>query len=132
MLHPGEVGVARGRLTKLPALVVAQTVTAPIAVIEVRISKNKIRPEIRMSVVVKSVAVSDLSVDAADGEIHARQAPGGVVRLLSVDAYSALGLATVTVSLRVCIDEPDRLDEHSSRPGARIIDPALVGFEHLD
>jgi hypothetical protein len=45
---------------------------------------------------VEGVAVGDLRLDAADGEVHLGQAPGGVVRLLAVDGdvaqLAAVGL----------------------------------------
>src|SRR6266568_6643817 len=49
--------------------------------------------------IVEGVAVRDQAVDPADREIHHRQAPSRVVRLLSVDGDVGLGLAAVPVPL---------------------------------
>ena len=85
VLHPGEVGVAGGRHAVLPALVLAQTLAAPIAHVERRIGEDEVGLQVRVAVVVEGVAVRDLPLDAADGEVHLRQPPGGVVRFLAVD-----------------------------------------------
>ena len=78
-----------------------------------------------MAVVVEGVALGDLAaVDAADGEVHARQAPGGVIRLLAVDRDVGLGLAAVAVPLRVRLDELHGLHEHARRAAAGIVHPA--------
>src|SRR5712691_3788160 len=58
---------------------------APVAHIEGRVGKDEVGPQVGMAVVVEGVAVRDLAVDATDGEVHARQPPGGIVRLLAVD-----------------------------------------------
>jgi hypothetical protein len=68
MLDPGEVSVADGRLTELPALVVTQTVAAPVGNVKWRIGENEIRLKVRMAVIVKRVAVGDLAVDAFIGD----------------------------------------------------------------
>ena len=98
VLHPGEVGVARRRHAVLPALVVAQALAAPVADVEGRIGEDEVGLEVGVAVVVEGVAVGDLAVDAADGEVHLGQPPGGVVRLLAVDADVGLGLAAVAVA----------------------------------
>ena len=77
-----------------------------------------------MLVVVEGVAVADLRVDAADGEVHLGQPPGGVVRLLPVDGDVADAPA-------VRLDELLALDEHPAGAAAGIVDAALVGREHL-
>ena len=92
VLHPGEVGVADGRLAELPAFVVAQAVAAPVGDVERRVGEDEVGFEIGMAVVVKRVAVGDLAVDAAQREIHFGQAPGGVIAFLAVDADVALEL----------------------------------------
>ena len=65
VLHPGEVGIARGRLAELPPFIIAQAVTAPVRNIERRVGENEIGLEVRVAVVVERVAVTDLTVDAA-------------------------------------------------------------------
>ncbi len=79
VLHPGEVGVARGRRAVDPALVVLQQLAAPVAVVEGRVGQHVVGLEVGVPVVVEGVAVGDLRVDAADGEVHLGQPPGGVV-----------------------------------------------------
>ena len=78
-----------------------------------------------MAVVVERVAVRDLGVDPADGEVHLGQAPGRVVGLLAVDA-------DVADAPGVRLDEPLALDEHAAAAAARVVDAALVRGEHLD
>ncbi len=78
-----------------------------------------------MPVVVKGVAVGDLRVDAADGEVHLGQAPGGVVGFLAVDG-------DVSQLAAVGLDELLAADEHAARAAAGVVDAALVGGEHLD
>ena len=125
VLHPGEVGVARRRRAVGPALVVLQQLAAPVAVVERRIGEHVVGLEVGVTVVVEGVAVRDLGVDAADGEVHLGQAPGGVVRLLAVDRDVA-DLAGVG------LDELLALHEHAARAAAGVVDAALVGREHLD
>ena len=78
-----------------------------------------------MLVVVEGVAVGDLRVDAADGEVHLGQPPGGVVGLLAVDG-------DVAELAAVGLDELLAADEHAARAAAGVVDAALVGREHLD
>jgi hypothetical protein len=89
-----------------------------------------------VAVGVEGVAVGDLAVDAADGEVHLREPPGGVVRLLAVDRDVGLGLAAgrvaVPVAVRVGADELQRLNEHPARAAAGVVDPTAVGLDHLD
>ena len=80
----------------------------------------------------EGVAVRDLAVDATDGEIHARQPPGGVVRLLAIDRDVGPGLAAIAVTVGVRTDELHRLHEHARGATAGIVHPAVVGLEHLD
>ena len=72
MLDPGEVGIAGRRRAVDPAFVVFQEIAAPVTVVEGRIGEHVIRLEIGMPVVVKRVAVRDLSVDAPDRKVHLR------------------------------------------------------------
>ena len=57
VLHPGEVGVARRRHAVLPALVVAQQVAAPVAVVERRVGQDVVGLQVRVQVGVEAVAV---------------------------------------------------------------------------
>ena len=125
VLHPGEVGVARGRHAVDPALVVLEQLAAPVAVVERRVGQHVVGLEVGVPVVVEGVAVGDLRVDAADGEVHLGQPPGGVVGLLAVDG-------DVAELAAVGLDELLALHEHAARAAAGVVDAALVGREHLD
>jgi len=59
-----------------------------------------------VAIVVKGVAVSDLAVDAADGQVHLGQAPGGIVGFLPIDGDVADGAG-------VGLDELFAGDEHA-------------------
>ena len=78
--------------------------------------------------------MADLALDAADGEVHVREAPRGVVGLLAVDAD--VGAAVVgargAVARGVLAEELHGLDEHARRATARVVDAAVVGLDHLD
>ena len=76
VLDPGEVGIARGRHSITPALVLAQTPAAPVADVEGRIGEDEVGLEVGEAVIVEGVAVLNLALDAADGEVHLRQPPG--------------------------------------------------------
>src|SRR5688572_11794269 len=105
VLDPGEVRIARRRYPVFPALVVAQALAAPIGDIERRISENEVSLEVGVAVVVEGIAVGDLAVNTADGQVHPRQPPSGIVRFLAVDRDVRPGLAAVAVALAVRPDE---------------------------
>jgi hypothetical protein len=123
VLHPGVVGVARGRRAVDPALVVLEQLAAPVAVVEGRVGQHVVGLEVGVPVVVEGVAVRDLRVDAADGEVHLGEPPGGVVGLLAVDG-------DVAELAGVGLDELLALHEHAARAAARVVDAALVRREH--
>ena len=83
-------------------------------VVERRIGEDEVGLEVRVQVVVEGVGVarSEVGLDAADGEVHLRQAPGGGVGLLAVDADVADPPA-------VGLDEPLALDEHAAASRSR-------------
>ena len=85
-----------------------------------------------MAVVVEGIAVGDLALDAADGEVHLGEPPRRVVRLLAVDGDVAARPAAVAVARGVRADELDRLDEHAGGAAAGVVDAAPVGLQHLD
>ena len=131
VLHLGEVGVAHGRDAELPALVLAQTLAAPVGDVEGRVGEDEVGFEVGKAIVVKGVALLDAAFDAADGQVHLGQAPGGVVEFLAVNAELSPGAAAVAVAGGVGFDELHRLDEHARGAAAGVIDAALEGFEHL-
>ena len=65
-----------------------QQLAAPVAVVERRIGQDVVGLEVRVQVAVEAVGVlrPEVAVDAADGQVHLGQPPGGVVGLLAVDA----------------------------------------------
>src|SRR5258708_22121091 len=71
------------------------------------------------------VGMGDLRVDPADGKVHLRQPPSGVVGLLAVDGDVA-ELAAVD------LDELLAANEHAARAAARVIHAAFVWGEHFD
>src|ERR1035437_8452391 len=108
-----------------PALVVAQQLAAPVAVVDGRIGQDVVRLEVREGVGVEAVAPGDVGADAADGEVHVGQTPGGVVGLLAVDA-------DVADSAAMLLDELLAADEHPTRTAAWVVNAALVRRQHLD
>src|SRR5881628_1997174 len=119
VLHPGVVGIARGRGAIDPALVVLEQLAAPVAVIERWIGQNVVGLEVGMLVGVEGVAVRDLCVDAADGEIHLGQAPGGVVGFLAV-------YRNVAELAAMGFDKLLAADEHAARTAAGVVDATFV------
>ena len=132
VLHPREVGVARRRDAIPPAPVVRQPLAAPVRDVERRIGEDEVRSQIGVPVVVEGVAVCDLALDAADGEVHPGEPPRGVVGLLAVDRDVAPRPAAVPVAGGVRADELHRLHEHPRRAAAGVVDPAPPGLQHLD
>ena len=63
MLDPGEVGVALGRNTIAPALVVGQPFSSPVRDVEWWIGENEVGFQVRMTVVMEAVAVGNLPLD---------------------------------------------------------------------
>jgi hypothetical protein len=118
-------GVTRGRHAVDPTLVVLQQLAAPVTVVEGRVGQHVIRLQVRVLVVVEGVAMADLRIDAADGEVHLGEAPGGVVGFLAVDG-------DVAELAAVGLNELLARDEHATRTAAGVVDAALVGCEHLD
>ena len=96
------------------------------------IGEDEVRLQVRVAVVVEAVAVGDLPPDPAYGQVHLREPPRRVVRLLAVDGYVAPRLAAVPVPAGVRANELDRLHEHARGSAARIVDPPPVGLQHLD
>jgi hypothetical protein len=132
VLHPGKVRVAPRRRAVLPALVLAHSLAAPVAHVERGIGEDEVGLQVGVAVVVEAVAVRDLAVDSADRQVHLREPPCGVVRLLTVDRDVGLGLAAVTVALGMGADKLHRLYEHAGRSTAGVVHPAAVRLEHLD
>ena len=78
-----------------------------------------------LAVVVEGVAVGDLAFDPPDGEVHAGEAPGSVVRLLPVDT-------DVVEPAPVLLDELLRLHEHARGATAWVVDASFIRLQHPD
>jgi len=79
--YPGKVGIPGRWSAELPALIVPKELTAPVGVIEGRIGQHIIRLEIGVQIAMKGVSLllTEVAVDAANGQVHLGQPPGGVV-----------------------------------------------------
>jgi len=80
-----------------------------------------------MQIAVETIGVllAEVALNAANGEVHLRQPPGGVVRFLAVDADVA-DFATVG------LDELFRLNKHAAGTAAGVIDAAFIRRKHFD
>ena len=125
MLHPSEVGVALWRDAELPAHVVV--LAEPVGVVEGRVGEHVVRAEVGMEVAAEGVRVlrAEVGFDAAQGEVHHREAAGGGVALLAVDA-------DVAELAAVGFDEFFRLHKHAAGAAGGVVDAAFVRGEHLD
>ena len=85
-----------------------------------------------MAIVVEAVPVGDLSLDAANGEVHLGEPPRRVVRFLAADRDVGLGRYSIAVSGSMGADELDRLHKHAGRAATGVVNSALIGFQHLD
>jgi len=108
MLDPGEVGVPARWRPVLPAHVLAQALPAPVAVIERRVGQDEIGLQILVEVAVEAAGVllAEIAVDAADREIHLRQAPGRVIRLLAVDGNVPQLAPWASTNFSLCTNMP--------------------------
>jgi hypothetical protein len=127
VLQPGVVGVALGRVAVNPAGVALQAAVPPVADVERRVGEDEVGPQVRVLVAGEGVGglFAQVEVDAADGEVHRRQPPGGGVGFLPVDGHVAQ-LAPVG------LDEFFGLHEHAAGAAAGVVHLAVVGGEHGD
>jgi hypothetical protein len=127
VLDPGVVGVAGGRVAIGPAFVTAEELARPVADVEGWVGEDEVGLEVGVLVAEERVGrlLAKPGLDAVDGEVHVGEAPRHGVALLpengDVGALAAVGL-----------DEFFRLDEHASAAARRIVDAAVVRFQHLD
>src|SRR5665647_408543 len=125
VLNPCKVSIACRGGSIPPALVLTKDIAAPIADVKGRICKDVISLEIGMTIVVERVAVSNLTVNPADSEIHTGEPPGRVVGLLSVNT-------DVTQPSAMCCYEFFRLNEHARRSTTWVVNPSLIRLQDLD
>ena len=92
-----------------------------------RIGEDVVGLEVGVQVAQEAVGGlrAKVGFDAADGEVHMRQPPGGGIGLLAEDRN--VGLLSA-----VGLDEAFGLNEHARRAAAGIVDAALIRLEHLD
>src|SRR5690606_4670569 len=107
--------------------VFTQAVTAPVGDIKRRVGENVIEAQVAQLVLVEAALVvpANIGVDAAHGEVHLGQTPGGVVALLAVDG----DIADTPAMLQ---HEFLALHEHAAAAAAGVVDAALIGLEHLN
>jgi len=79
VLNPGKVGVAHGRHSIFPALILTEPLATPFFHVEWGISQDKICLKVRKAVVMESISLFDFAIDATDGQVHFSQTPGGVI-----------------------------------------------------
>ena len=127
VLQPGVVGVAGRRLAVFPARVAGQAAVPPVADVERRVGQDEVGAQVRVLVAGEGVAgfAAEVEVDAANGQVHGGQAPGGRVGFLAVDGDIA-DLAAVR------FDELLGLHEHAAGAAAGVIDLAVVRGEDGD
>ena len=97
----------------------------PVADIERRVGQDEIRAQIGELVAPEGVIrlTAQVEVDAADCQVHRRQAPGGRVGFLAEDRHVA-DLAAMG------LNELLALHEHAARAAAGVVDLAMVGAEN--
>jgi hypothetical protein len=107
-----KLALPAGGRAVLPALVVLEPFAAPVGDVEGRIGKDEVGLEVGVAVVVEGVAVANLAVDAADGEVHlaaqkgaAHTAADAVAVGRSSERYQAVAGLRHAGSVRA--EEPD-------------------------
>ena len=127
VLQPGVVGVAGGRGAVHPARVAFQAAVPPVADVERRVGQDEVSAQVGVLVLDEGVGrfAAQVEVDAANGQVHRGQAPGGGVGFLAVDGHVAQ-LAAVR------FDEFFRLHKHAAGAAARVVHLALVRVQHGD
>jgi hypothetical protein len=125
VLNPAEVRVALGWKAVLPADVVVRAI--PVTDVEGEIGEDVVGLEVPVEIAAKGVRRfrAEVALNAADGEVHDGELPGGGIALLPVDGDVAHAPA-------VSFDEAFALHEEATGAVARVIDAAFVGGDHLD
>ena len=107
----------------MPALVLSETFATPFRDVEGWISEYKVGFQIRVAVVAESIALLDLPLNTSDCKVHLGEAPGSVIGFLPIDGNVAFSSSTIAVASLTRAYEIYRLNEHSRRATARVIDP---------
>ena len=127
VLQPCKVGVASRRRTILPTDVINEFIRAPAGKIERRIRHNIIRFELRVTIVKERVRIklAEVSFNTTNSKIHLSHLPCGRVGVLTKDG----NLVDVAA---VIFDEFCRLNEHTTRAAARVINTSIKRLQHLN
>src|SRR5437660_12612737 len=120
MLYPSEVCVAHRRHAVLPTNIFTQTITAPVAIIEMRIRENIVRFQVFVLIAMKRISGlnTQVSFDSSQREVHLRQPPSCRVAFLAKDRDITFGLAAVAVSRLVGANELFTQHKHAARATA--------------
>ena len=100
---------------------------APVADVERRVGDDEIGFQVFVRIVQERTFVVPFhlrAVDAADGEVHFRQPPGGLVAFLPVDG-------NIVDAALVFFDKLFRLHEHAAGTATWIEYAPFVRFEHI-
>ena len=86
-MPPLIADVVHRRHPKFPAHVLPQVFAAPVAHVERRVGEHEIGLEVGMQIRPEAVGVAqaEIGVNAANGDVHPHQFPGGVVGFLPVN-----------------------------------------------
>ena len=127
VLQPRKVGVASGRRTILPTDIINEFIRAPAGKIERRIRHNKIRLELKVTVVEERVRIelAEVSFNTTNGKIHLRHLPCGRVGVLTKDG----NLIDVAAMI---FDELCGLNEHTARAAARVINTSIKRLQYFN
>ena len=127
MLDPGVVSVAGARHPVHPARVIRQRLAPVVRNIERRVSDHKIRANIRVQILRERIRRTrpQVSLNTAQRQVHLRQLPRGIRKLLPVDRELVPPAAVRGNKLRT-------LHKHPARAAARVHHPALKRAEHLN
>lgn len=124
MLHPSEVCVARGRHAVLPTYVFLQRFAAPVLKIEGWVCQYKIELFILVLVGTEGVGVvAQVSLDAANTEVHLCELPRGRVTFLAKDGDVLYHVAAMV------LDEGGGLHEHASATTAGVVHTTVERLE---
>ena len=127
MLHPSEVGVARGRHAVLPTYVFLQRFAAPVLEVEGWVCQHIVKLFILVLVGAEGVCiVAQIGLDAANTEVHLCELPRGRVALLAKDSDVLYHVAAMV------LDEGGGLHEHASAAAAGVVHTTVERLEDFN
>jgi len=121
VLHPGEVGISHRRHAELPAHILTQPLSSPIAGVEGRIGQDIVRFQVLVQVPVEAVCMlrPEIVINSSDGQVHLGQLPGGGIGLLTING-------DISDVAPMSLDEFLALHKHSTRAIAWVENPAFI------